>query len=467
MIKTRFAPSPTGFLHIGGARTALFNWLFCRRNRGSFILRIEDTDIQRSTEEATKAILESLEWLGLNWDEGPYFQSRRMDIYREHAQRLLDEGKAYFCYCTPEELEERRKRLLMEGKKPKYDRRCLGIKPPPGRKAAIRFLVPDEGETEVNDIVKGNIRFRNDELDDLIIVRSDGIPTYNFCAVVDDALMGITHVIRGDDHLNNTPKQILIYKALGYNIPLFAHVPLILGLDRTRLSKRHGATSVSAYREMGYLPEALVNYLARLGWSCGDQEFFTVDELIEKFTLENVGKSQAIFNPEKLLWLNHEHMKRMDSDSLSRLLVPFLEKRGISDVGREKIIKAVNTLKSRAKTLHELADFAQFYFVKEVCFDKNAVDQYLVPETLPYLILIKEELEKSETIDPRALESRIRQLAKEKSIKLLEIAQPIRVALTGGTVSPPIFDVMDVLGRDECIRRIERAITLIKSKLEG
>ncbi|MEM7828171.1 MAG: glutamate--tRNA ligase [Candidatus Aenigmatarchaeota archaeon] len=467
MIKTRFAPSPTGYLHIGGARTALFNWLFSRKNKGVFILRIEDTDIQRSTEEATKAILEDLEWLGLKWDDGPYFQSKRMRIYQEHAERLLDEGKAYFCYCTPEELEERRKKLLMEGKKPKYDRRCLGIKPPPGRKAAIRFLIPDEGETEVNDIIKGNIHFRNDELDDLIIVRSDGIPTYNFCAVVDDALMGITHVIRGDDHLNNTPKQILIYKALGYSIPKFAHVPLILGLDRTRLSKRHGATSVSAYREMGYLPEALVNYLARLGWSYGDQEFFTVDELIEKFTLENVGKSQAIFNPEKLLWLNHEHMKRKDSQSLSQLLIPFLEKRGINCTDREKIVKAVNTLKARAKTLYELSEFSEFYFVSDVHFDKDASEQYLKPETLPYLLLIKEEIAKSEHLDPKAIESRIRQLAKERSIKLVEIAQPIRVALTGGTVSPPIFDVMDVLGREESIRRIDRAVDWIRSKMKG
>jgi glutamyl-tRNA synthetase len=298
---TRFAPSPTGYLHIGGARTSLFNWLYARHHQGQFILRIEDTDQARSTEESTQAILDAMTWLGMNWDQGPYFQAERVELHREKVQELIRSGKAYYCVCTPEELEEKRKRALAAQRKPKYDGACREKQLGKGPGAVVRFRCPQAGTTVVRDLIKGVVTFNNEELDDLVIERSDGYPTYNFAVVVDDAEMGITHVIRGDDHLNNTPRQILLYEALGHPIPQFGHVPMILGADKTRLSKRHGATSVLAYKEMGYLPEALVNYLVRLGWSHGDQEIFSPEELVQFFELGQVGKAAAVFNPEKLL----------------------------------------------------------------------------------------------------------------------------------------------------------------------
>ncbi|MDD1632902.1 MAG: glutamate--tRNA ligase, partial [Methylococcaceae bacterium] len=307
-MRTRFAPSPTGYLHIGGARTALFNWLYTRKHEGTFILRIEDTDQARSTEESTRAILDAMSWLGLCWDEGPYFHADRVQIHREMVEKLIDEGKAYYCTCQPEELEAKRTQALSAGRKPKYDRTCCEKGLARSADSVVRFRCPDVGVTVLHDLIKGNISFNNEELDDLIIERADGYPTYNFAVVVDDALMGITHVIRGDDHVNNTPKQIHLYEALGYDVPLFGHVPMILGADKARLSKRHGATSVMVYKEMGYLPEALINYLVRLGWSHGDQEIFTMEELIREFSLESVGKSAAVFNPEKLLWLNQHYI---------------------------------------------------------------------------------------------------------------------------------------------------------------
>ena len=316
-IRVRFAPSPTGFLHIGGARTALFNFLFARSQEGTFVLRIEDTDTVRSTQESVDEILKAMEWLGLNWDEGPYYQSERFNLYKEKVQQLLDEGKAYRCYCTSEELDKKREQAMAEGRKPKYDGTCRERMDHPGNTPfVIRFRAPDNGTTSFNDLIKGTISVNNEELDDVIIQRTDGTPTYNFVVVVDDADMGITHVIRGDDHINNTPRQILLYEALGYQVPCFAHVPMILGSDKTRLSKRHGATSVMAYRDMGYLPEAMVNYLVRLGWSFGDEEIFSLADLIEKFSLSNVGKSAGVFNPEKLLWLNSHYIKRSDPNAL-------------------------------------------------------------------------------------------------------------------------------------------------------
>ncbi|MBI3753786.1 MAG: glutamate--tRNA ligase, partial [Deltaproteobacteria bacterium] len=387
-VRTRFAPSPTGYLHIGGARTALFNWLFARHHKGKFILRIEDTDVARSTEESTQAILDGMQWLGLNWDEGPYFQSKRFELYREHAYKFLEMGKAYKCYCAPEELEQRRKDALAQGRPPKYDGRCRDIESkgqrvteskPQNKPFAIRFKVPP-GTTLVKDIIKGNIAFDHNEIEDLIILRSDGTPTYNLCVVVDDATMEITHVIRGDDHLNNTPKQIMLYEAFDYPIPKFAHLPMILGSDKTRLSKRHGATSVISYKEMGYLPHALVNYLARLGWSCGDQEVFTIEELTEKFSLENVGKSSGVFNPEKLLWLNHHYIKESGPDELAKLLLPFLEAKGY-DVGANLVFAPkgrlqesplpaiVKNLQERSKTLVEMADAAEFYFKEDIVYE--------------------------------------------------------------------------------------------------
>ncbi len=360
MVRVRFAPSPTGYLHIGGARTALFNWLFARHEGGTFILRIEDTDRSRSTDEYIEAIIEGMKWLNLDWDEGPFRQTDRFDVYRSYVERLVREGKAYNCYCSPEELDQRRQEALAQGRPPKYDGRCKHLKEPvQGRSPAVRFLMPQEGRTVVKDMIKGTVEFENNQLDDLIIMRSDGTPTYNFVVVVDDVDMKITHVIRGDDHLNNTPKQLHIYKALGYEIPQFAHLPMILGSDKARLSKRHGATSVMAYRDMGYLPEALVNYLVRLGWSYGDQEVFKRDELIRYFSFDSVVKSSAVFNPEKLLWLNSQYINGTDPEKRAELVMPFLVQEKILAEGQtpdmQWLSRAVMTLRERAKTLVELA----------------------------------------------------------------------------------------------------------------
>jgi len=463
-VRTRFAPSPTGYLHIGGARTALFNWLFARHHRGKFNLRIEDTDVARSSQEYLAAILDGLRWLGLDWDEGPYFQSQRMQLYREHVERLLREGKAYRCYCTPEELEQRRQQALAEGRKPKYDGRCRErTDQPTGLPYAIRFKSPQEGVTIVDDLIKGKVAFDNRELDDLIIMRSDGAPTYNFVVVVDDALMGITHVIRGDDHLNNTPRQILLYEALGYPIPKFAHLPLILGQDRTRLSKRHGATSVNAYQQMGYLPHALVNYLARLGWSYGDQEIFSRQELIEKFSLENVGKSAGVFNPEKLLWLNAHYIREGDPREIAQMLLPFLRQRGVEVECDEMLIKVVRTLQPRAKTLVEMAEAAEFYFKGDFTYDEKGARKFLLPELSPFLISLIQELRSGGGFAQAELEGLFRQLAAQKGLKLTQAAQGVRVALTGKTVSPGLFEVMEILGKQEVIKRLERALAYIGS----
>ena len=358
-IRVRFAPSPTGHLHIGGARTALFNWLYARHSKGTFILRIEDTDTTRSTDEYIEAIIEGMKWLGLDWDEGPFRQTDRFDVYRSYCDKLLKEGRAYHCYCSPEELETRRKKAMIEGKTLKYDGRCRNLtEPVPGVSPVVRFRMPLQGHTVVDDLLRGKVVFENEQLDDLIILRSDGTPTYNLTVVVDDVDMRITHVVRGDDHLNNTPKQIQLYEAFGYAVPRFAHLPMILGADKTRLSKRHGATSVMAYQEMGYLPEALVNYLVRLGWSYGDQEVFTRSELIEHFSFEHVGKAAAVFNPEKLLWMNSQYIMNSSPERLAELVRPFLLKEQV--ISEDQVLdnvwlaKAIRTLQERAKTLVEL-----------------------------------------------------------------------------------------------------------------
>lgn len=463
MVRVRFAPSPTGYLHIGGARTALFNYLFARHNKGKFILRIEDTDRSRSTEEYIEAIIEGMKWLKLDWDEGPYRQTDRFDIYRSYVERLLTEGKAYRCYCTPEELEERRQKALSEGRSPKYDGRCKDIKEPiPNKPFAVRFMMPQEGQVVIKDMIKGEVVFENSQLDDLIIMRSDGTPTYNFVVVVDDVEMGITHVIRGDDHLNNTPKQIHIYRALGYEMPEFAHLPMILGADKTRLSKRHGATSVLAYRDMGYLPDALVNYLVRLGWSYGDQEIFTRQELIDYFTFENVGKSSAIFNPEKLLWLNAQYIMRTDESELAGLVMPFLIREGIIADGTEIDIqwlsRAIRTLKERAKTLVELSKMLRYYIVEEVEYEEKARQKFLNPSTLDYLVLIRNSLNALTEFTAHEIEKVFREFIEKHNIKLGQIAQPVRVAMTGGAESPGIFEVLEVMGKERAIRRLDRAI---------
>jgi glutamyl-tRNA synthetase len=461
-IRTRFAPSPTGFLHIGGARTALFNWLFTRHHGGEFVLRIEDTDQVRSTDESTKAILDAMTWLGLNWDEGPYFQAKRVDLHREMVQKLINEGKAYYCTCTPEELEAKRKRALAAGKKPKYDGTCRDKKLGKSAGSVVRFRGPQAGATIVEDLVKSNISFNNDELDDLIIERGDGYPTYNFAVVVDDALMNITHVIRGDDHVNNTPRQILLYQALGFAVPKFAHVPMILGADKARLSKRHGATSAMAYKEMGFLPEALVNYLVRLGWAHGDQEIFSLKELIKEFSLEAVGKSPAVFNPEKLLWLNAHYIKEAKPERIFEEMKPLWpEAAGLAEP--ELVRKVIADLQPRSKTLVELAAAAGFYFVEDIQYESEAAQKFLTPDIGAYLKEIAAGLPSLTNFSKEGIEDFLKAFIQKREIKLKGIAQPLRVALTGKTVSPGIDEIMVTLGKNRVIKRIQDAIAYIEA----
>ncbi|MDX9745124.1 MAG: glutamate--tRNA ligase [Syntrophales bacterium] len=460
-VRTRFAPSPTGFLHIGGARTALFNWLYARHTGGAFILRIEDTDQQRSTEESTQAILDAMTWLGLDWDEGPFFQAQRVDRHRSMVEQLIQQGKAYHCTCTPEELEQKRKAALAEGRKPKYDGTCRNRGLPRSINSVVRFRCPEAGATVVKDLIKGNIVFNNEELDDLIIERADRYPTYNFAVVVDDADMEITHVIRGDDHVNNTPRQILLYQALGYEVPLFAHVPMILGPDKARLSKRHGATSVMAYRDMGFLPEALVNYLVRLGWAHGDQEIFTGEELTGLFSLEAVGKSAAVFNPDKLLWLNQHYIKNCPTERLAEEMAPFWRGMGLDAPDTDFARGIVISLKERAKTLIELAEGSLFYFADVPGYEEEAACKFLTPEASGYLKAIAEALPSLADYSKAGIENFLRSLAEERGTKLKFIAQPLRVALTGKTVSPGIDDVMAILGKERVLERLRHAVNFI------
>jgi len=463
-IVTRFPPSPTGYLHIGGARTALFNWPFARQKGGKFVLRIEDTDKARSSAKTTRAIIESMEWLGLDWDEGPYFQSQRYDIHNTFIERLLATGQAYHCHCSPDELERARKAAMAKGLKPKYDGKCrnLGLGLAPG--SVVRLKTPKTGTTQFNDHVKGRVRFDNEELDDLILRRSDGSPTYHMAVVADDISLGITYVIRGDDHVNNTPRQILIYKALGEPLPQYAHVPMILAPDKTRLSKRHGAISVLAYRDMGYLPHALLNSLARLGWSYGDQEKFTKEELIEKFSLNNVGKSAGVFNAEKLLDLNAWYIRNSSDEFLAQELTPFLQPFGLKGLAQEKVKDVVATLKPRSKTLLDMAEGACFYFQEEITYEKKADDKFLKPDILRLLEDIHGRLEKATEFDQENLKKIFEAFLADNEIKLKKVAQPVRVALTGKTASPGIFEVMEILGRKKVLERLTKAIAHIQSK---
>lgn len=462
-VRVRFAPSPTGHLHIGGARTALFNWLFARHHGGTFVLRIEDTDTSRSTDEYIEAIIKGMEWLGLDWDEGPYRQTARFDVYRSYVDRLLAEGKAYYCYCTPEELEQRRKDALAGGSTPKYDNRCRNLKAPvPGRTPAVRFKMPQEGRTTVNDLIKGPVEFENSTLEDMVILRSDGSPTYNFVVVVDDIDMRITHIIRGDDHVNNTPKQIHIYKAFGWEAPEFAHLPMILGADKARLSKRHGATSVMAYRDMGYFPDALVNYLVRLGWAYGDQEVFTREELVKYFSLESVGKSAAVFNPEKLLWLNSQYMNKSETETLAEEVIPFLVSGGVIDGAahpdKQWLAKAIASLKERSRTLVELAHSLRYYILDDIEIDPKARDKFLKPEHIGYLSELHGLLSGIADFSAGEIEKVFISLAEKHGVKLGAIAQPARVAVTGTTASPGIFEVMETVGRQKVLKRLARVV---------
>jgi glutamyl-tRNA synthetase len=463
-IVTRFPPSPTGYLHIGGARTALFNWLFARQQGGKFILRIEDTDRERSSEEATNAILESMQWLGLDWDEGPYLQSQRYEIYNACIDGLVSTGMAYHCHCSREDLEKKRKAALEKGLKPKYDGKCrdMGLGTAPG--SVVRLKTQLGGTTTFHDLVKGPIRFDNDELDDLVLKRSDGSPTYHLAVVADDIDLGITHIIRGDDHVNNTPRQIQIYEALGESLPLYAHVPMILGPDKTRLSKRHGAMSVLAYRDMGYLPQALLNSLVRLGWSFGDQEKFNREELVEKFSLDRVGKSAGVFNGEKLLDLNAWYIRESPDDVLAEEMIPFLAKSGIAEPDRKKVVQAAATLKMRSKTLADMADGASFYFTEQVVYEEKGDRKFLKKEGLELLEALAARLDKVEEFSQAGLEQAFAAFLEEKGIKLKNVAQPLRVSLTGRTASPGIFEVMEVLGKAAVLDRIAAAVVHIRSK---
>jgi glutamyl-tRNA synthetase len=460
-VRSRFAPSPTGYLHIGGARTALFAYLYAKQHNGAFVLRIDDTDRQRSTQEYLDEILDALHWLGLDWDEGPYFQSRRSSVYQEAAERMLRAGKAYRCYCTAEEVEAKRRAALAAGRKPVYDGTCRDYQPLPGdtRPFAIRFKGPREGETVVEDLIKGRVVFQNHELDDLIIVRSDNTPVYNFCSVVDDVDLRITHIVRGDDHLANTPRQILLFQALGAELPHFAHLPLILGNDRAPLSKRHGATAVRSYREQGYLPDALVNFLARLGWASGDQEIFSRTELIEKFRLEDVGKSAGIFNAEKLQWLNFHYLKERPLAQLTQGVKPFIVQEGYPlPADDEWLARALATLQTRAKTLVELVELAHFYLSDVITLDPKAASKFLTAATLPILARLRTRLAALAVWSERDLELVFAGLMEDEQLKLGQIAQPLRVALTGSTASPGIFEVLAVLGKERTLARLDRVL---------
>ena len=459
MIVTRFAPSPTGMLHIGGVRTALFSWLQARRMGGKFILRVEDTDRERSTDEAVRVILEGMHWLGLDPDEGPYFQTQRFDRYREVIEQLLAAGKAYRCYCTKEELEQLRADQMARKEKPRYDGRWRdrtdsreGVAP------VIRFKNPLDGEVVVEDQVHGRVVFQNGELDDLIIARGDGTPTYNFCVVVDDIDMGVTHVIRGDDHLNNTPRQINMFQALGAKIPVFAHVPMILGADGAKLSKRHGAVSVLQYEEDGFLPDALLNYLVRLGWSHGDQEIFTREEMIAAFDIADVNKAASAFNPEKLLWLNQQHLMRSDPKKIIPYLKPHLARLGIEyadDVLLERIVIAQ---RERVKTLKEMAENSRYFFGETVTLDEKAAAKHLTADAKTLLQEFAAELQSISRWEAVQLHEALKAFAEKRDLGLGKIAQPLRVAVTGSTISPPIDMTLEMIGRERTLARLAAAI---------
>jgi glutamyl-tRNA synthetase len=463
-VRVRFAPSPTGHLHVGGARTALFNWLFARHHGGQFILRIEDTDRSRSTDENIASIVEALEWLGLDWDEGPptpgYRQTERLAIYGEQAARLLGAGRAYYCDCSPETLDCARAEAQARSETFRYSGRCRDRVLSAG---ALRLRIPEHGTTVVDDRIHGSVTFDHRQLDDWILVRTDGTPTYNFCVVVDDVTMRISHVIRGNDHLSNTPKQILCYDALGYDLPVFAHVPMILGPDKSRLSKRHGATSVQTFRDAGVPPEAMVNYLARLGWSHGDQEIFSRSELVALFDIKDVGASGAVFDVTKLEWLSQQYLKGMRGEVLAVRLQPLLAERGIEVAPDGRLARIADSLKERAKTLVELAEQARFYFEAPGDYEAKASAKLLTADGAQRLAQLAQRLQGLADFTPAAIEAAMRELASELGLKLVDLAQLARLAVTGRSASPPIFEVLALVGRDEVLDRLRRAQTAARA----
>lgn len=477
-IRVRFAPSPTGALHMGSARTALFNWLFARHTGGVFILRIEDTDATRSTQASAEGILQGLRWLGLYWDEGPevggafgpYYQSQRLEYYREFAKKLEEKGLAYRCYCTPEELEARRQQAIAEGRGFKYDRKCLHLTDAQrreyeseGRPSVLRFYSSDEGETIVRDVIRGDLRFANQVLDDFVLVRSDGLPTYNFAVVVDDHLMAITHVIRGEDHISNTPRQIQVYEALGLEPPVFAHLPMILGPDRAKLSKRHGAKFIMEWADDGYLPEALVNYLALLGWSYDDsQEIFEIpDELVAKFTLERISKNPAVFDSQKLEWMNGVYLRSLSVEELARRAAPFLQQAGLlpeamDEASQRRYEGIIQAVQPRVRTLAEIVDSTRYFFSDEIAWDPKAVAKHLHKEHVPELLsLLAQQLEQLDTFTADRLEQIFDEVCRRFELKRGDVMQPVRVAVTGGPVSPGMFETLELLGREKAVERLK------------
>ena len=467
-VRTRFAPSPTGLLHIGGVRTALFSWLYARHHGGQFILRIEDTDRDRSTADAVNIILEGIRWLELDFDEGPYYQTERFNRYKEIVDKLLKEGKAYYCYCSREELEDMRNEAMARGEKPKYNGRCRDRTDPAptGLTPVVRFRNPPDGEVLIEDLIQGTVSYQNRELDDLIIARSDGTPTYNLTVVVDDMDMSISHVIRGDDHLNNTPRQINIFRALDCNPPAYAHVPMILGPGGKKLSKRDaGTVSVLEYREQGILPEALLNYLVRLGWSNGDQEVFSRTEMISLFDIENVNKSAAALNPEKLLWLNQHYLKQGNRERLAGLLAGFLEGQGIDLNTGPELQDLVAVQKERCKTLKEMAEQSHFFYAEFDSWDVAAAGKHLRPAVLDPLSRLAGRLADMNEWTNTSIHTAIDGTAAELGLKIGKIAQPLRVAVTGGTVSPSIDDTLFLLGKEKTLARLGRALVYIRDSV--
>lgn len=467
-IITRFPPSPTGYLHVGGARTALFNWLFARKNHGTFILRIEDTDVQRSTKESVDAIFEGLNWLGLNWDEGPFYQTQRFDIYQEYLDKLLSDKKAYYCTCSPEAVEAMREKARAEGRNPMYDGTCRDKNLGPQAGAVVRLRTPDTGATRIQDLIKGPISIPNTEIDDFILQRSDGVYTYNFAVVIDDLTMDITHVIRGDDHISNTPKQILIYEALNAPLPNFGHVPMVLGPDRTRLSKRHGAMGVMEYKKMGFLPEALLNYLVRLGWSHGDQEFFIVDEMIEYFSLEAIGRSPGVFDMDKLTALNAEHIQK---STVERLRGPFLEEmqeKGIPHAPDDpKIDAVIILLQPRSKTIVDMVFQAEPYFIAPTSYCEIASKKNFKADSAGILKKIEEKLLVQTDLSPEGLETMLQSVCDDMGVKFGKVGGPLRVALTGRGQTPGMAETLAIIGKDAAIPRIDAAIQFLEEKYKS
>ena len=464
-VRTRFAPSPTGLLHVGGIRTALFSWLYAKHNNGQFILRIEDTDRERSTDDAKNVILDGINWLNLDYDEGPYFQTDRFERYSEIIQELLRSGNAYYCYCTKEELDVMREDALRQGKKPKYNGfwRDRDTTPPTNIKPVVRFKTPLDGNVVINDFVQGKVIFQNTELDDLIIARSDGTPTYNLTVVVDDMDMEITDVIRGDDHLNNTPRQVNIFNALGVSVANYAHIPMILGIDGKKLSKRDAASSILKYRDDGYLPEALLNYLVRLGWSKGDQEIFSIDEMISEFDLRSVNKSAATINPKKLLWLNQHYIKNSDNEKLIFMLNSFFDDMNIlTDTGPD-LSDLVSVQKERIETVKDLAEQSVFFYKDFKKYDEKMSKKYLKPALLKPFRVLYDEFDNDACWDNETIKSILNKLAEKFDIKIGKLAQPLRVAITGKNISPSIYDTVRLLGREKTLKRLSNALKFIES----